>query len=446
MDVSERRTPQGAPIQSGEESPHSEGCRLTARYIFPGDAPPIEDGTLEITGGVVTALHDRRDSSAVDLGNAAIIPGLVNAHTHLEFSDLASPIAPPVPFADWIRGIVAYRRARSGNVVEVILRGLEESLRAGTTCLGEIATADTSQGFSEIPGICEGPRGVVFRELLGFGPEHVEPQLAVARSFLVGQAFQPDPDGRKTSQRVDQAGKPDLRDQPDNNRVRLGLSPHAPYSVHPELFTQVAALAAERNVPLAVHLAETREELEFLDRGTGPLAEMMRAFGAWRDGVVSPGTRPLDSLRLLESAPCVAVVHGNYLADDELEFLSSRENFSLVFCPRTHAYFRHERHPWRKLQDLGGTVAIGTDSRASNPDLSLWDELCFLRRAHPDLSDVDLLRLGTVNGAAALGMQRQCGSLRLGRPADLAVVELRGEGLFDDRNRIASVMIGGRRP
>jgi aminodeoxyfutalosine deaminase len=435
MDASERSKPRHAAIQSGEESPQSQSCRLTSRYIFPGDGPPIEHGTLEITGGIVSAVHNRRDSSALDLGNAAIIPGLVNAHTHLEFSDLPSPIPPPVPFTDWVRGVVAYRRARSGSVAGIIQRGLEESLRAGTVCVGEIATAEASivafrsakgRPFAERKATMA-PHEVVFRELLGFAPENVEPQLAVARSFL---------DAETDWQSV-------LR-RPDDDRVQFGLSPHAPYSVHPELFAKVAALAAERNVPLAVHLAETREELEFLDRGTGPLAAMLRAFGAWSDGVVSPGTRALDYLRLLERAPRVAVVHGNYLADDELEFLSRCENFSLVYCPRTHAYFRHEKHPWRKLLASGGNVAVGTDSRASNPDLSLWGELCFLRQSHPEMRDVDLLRLGTVNGAAALGLPGQCGSLHPGRSADLAVVELRGDGLFHEGNRIASVMIGGR--
>jgi cytosine/adenosine deaminase-related metal-dependent hydrolase len=420
MDASERSAPQDQPIQSGDESPHSESCRLTARFIFPGDGPPIENGTVEITSGVVAAISARRDSSAHDLGNVAIIPGLVNAHTHLEFSDLTSPIAPPFPFADWIRGVVAHRRSRTANLTEIVQQGLDESLRAGATCVGEIATGDASLdaivAFRSAKGRAR-PHAVVFRELLGFAPQTVEPQLAVARSFL---------DSR-----------------PAGGRIRLGLSPHAPYSVHPELFTKLAALAAERNVPLAVHLAETREELELLDRGTGPLVEMLRAFGAWRNGVVADGTRPMDYLRLLAGAPRVAVIHGNYLADDESHFLAGHENFALVYCPRTHAYFRHERHPWRRVTEAGGTVAIGTDSRASNPDLSLWAELCCLRRLCPDVSDAELLRLGTANSAAALGMQEHSGSLKPGRSADIAVIELRGAGLFDAANRVTRVMIGG---
>lgn len=374
---------------------------FTARIVFPGDGEPIESGTVEFAGGVITAVHGRHDPRAERLGNVALLPGLVNAHTHLEFSDLPRPIEPALPFADWVRGVVSRRRNRTLQTAEIVGRGMREAAAGGTAVLGEIATDDDVDARLS-PGT---PQVVMFRELLGFGPEETERQLQVARRFL------------------DDAGRVSAR-QPPDSLFRFGLSPHAPYSVHPELLGGAVELAKERNVPVAMHLAETREELEFLDRQTGPLVEMLKSFGAWHAGVVPPGSRPLEVLRVLAEAARGLVIHGNYLNGQEQRFLASCDNLSLVYCPRTHAYFSHDPHPWQDVLQRGGNVALGTDSRASNSDLSLWGELCFLRDRCPDVSDAELLRLGTINGAKALGVDEFAGSLAPGKRAEFALVEL----------------------
>jgi cytosine/adenosine deaminase-related metal-dependent hydrolase len=396
-------------------------CRsYQARWIFPVDVEPIENGIVEIQHGRIVAVHSTPDLRAEDLGNVAIIPGLVNAHTHLEFSDLSKPVEPPRPFSNWIRAVVEQRRNRTGP--DAIDQGMQESCRSGITTLGEIATSDWPPG--ECPS--HGLRTVLFRELLGLLPEQTHEQLAIARAHL-DQNFT------------------------ESNLIH-GLSPHAPYSVHPELFQQLVNLANEFQAPLCVHLAETKVELELLSQGTGELVEMLRDFGVWKQNIISLGTRPLDYLKLLEKLDHVLIVHGNYLSVEEMNFLAEHPNLTVVYCPRTHHYFGHHEHPWQELLRRNVNVALGTDSRASNPDLSLWQELCFLHDRYPDVSPQTLLELGTLRGSRALGLDEETGSLSVGKAADLAVVSLDDfcagydaySQLIDRKNRITRTMHAGR--
>ena len=403
-----------------------------ARWVFPVDAEPIENGTVEIDAGQIAAVHAARDPQAVDLGNAAVIPALVNSHTHLEFSDLAEPIHPPQPFTDWIRALVAHRRSRPANPAEAISLGLDESRQNGTMLLGEIAGGGHGEGATRRHGdmredrrvaASPRPRVVLFRELLGLRPDQAAGQLAIAREHL-------------------EAG-----DDGSGLIVTRGISPHAPYSVHPDLFGSLVDLAAERHAPLAIHLAETRAELELLEHGTGEFAEMLQDFGVWQADAIPRSTRPLDYLQPLAKLERALIVHGNYLSSDEIEFIAQHPNLAVVYCPRTHAYFGHAEHPWQELLSGGVTVALGTDSRASNPDLSLWKELLFLRARHPQVNPRTLLELGTIAGARALGFDHQTGTLTPGKPANLAVVSLPAEDntdpfalLFAPQNRISAVI------
>ncbi|MCH7990412.1 MAG: amidohydrolase family protein, partial [Planctomycetes bacterium] len=384
------------------------------------DAEPIENGIIEIQHGRIVAVHSTADPEAEDLGNVAIIPGLINAHTHLEFSDLAKPVEPPRPFSHWIRAVVEQRRNHTGP--SAVDRGVQESCQSGTTTLGEIATSDWPRsGFP-----AHGLRTVLFRELLGLLPEQANEQLAIARTHLE-------------------------LNHGESNLIR-GLSPHAPYSVHPDLFQQLVELANEFQAPLSVHLAETKAELELLSQGTGELVEMLADFGVWQQNIISPGTRPLDYLQLLEKLDHVLIVHGNYLSDDELDFLAEHPNMTVVYCPRTHHYFGHDEHPWQELLNRNINVAMGTDSLASNPNLSLWEELCFLRDRYPGVAPQTLLELGTLSGARALGLDDETGSLSMGKIADLAVVSSDNfrwgndaySQLFDQKQRITRTMHAGR--
>ena len=388
------------------------------------------DGRIDVRRGV--------DPAAIDLGDVALIPGLVNAHTHLEFSLLREPIPTVGRFTDWIRSVVKYRREQADlfaatrddvvrtpssgrsrllknlptglapvesgfcttqvqvgsevvqrpashrdkpggvfqqagrrpgyNTTEDAIRaGIAESVRCGTTLIGEIATT----GWSNSDYLNKDFAGVVFQELIGLTDERVGLQTELAQQVLATNGS-------------------------------FGLSPHAPYSVRPDLLKHAVGLARTAARPIAMHLAESEAELELLTDGTGEFRELLIEFGIWRDGLFGGGGRPKEWLEALADAPHSLIVHGNYLAEDELQFLAARPQMTLVYCPRTHAAFGHRDHPWRRLLELGGSVAFGTDSRASNPDLSLFAELQFVAEQQPDLSHLTLLDLATRGGRRAL--------------------------------------------
>ncbi len=247
---------------------------LRARYLFPVAGPPLRDAAITIVGERIVAVGGGAPVVGTrDLGNVAILPGLVNAHTHLEFSDLAEPLGTPgESLPSWIRRVIAERRARPPGAASGIAQGLAESIRAGTTMLGEIGTAawpDTARPAADI---------VVLRETIGLAPETCDARLAAARVHLAEPWAERGP-------------------------LRAGLSPHAPYSVHPELLMRLAELARERRAPLAMHLAESPEELEILATGGGPFRQLLEDLQAWSPGAIRPGSRVLDYLRLLAIAP-----------------------------------------------------------------------------------------------------------------------------------------------
>jgi cytosine/adenosine deaminase-related metal-dependent hydrolase len=364
------------------------------------DGPPLERGTVAIDGERIAAVapHGGRRAD-VDLGESAVLPGLVNAHTHLDLGGLRG-LAPPSPdFTDWLRQVIAHRRARTPEQVRADIRaGLAECVRHGTTLIGDISGDGASwEVLRDAP-----LRAVVFRELLGLTKDRAEAALNLAEEWLRSHAPTP--------------------------TCRPGLSPHAPYSVRGDLISRAALLAARYHAPLAVHLAETPAELELLRDRRGPFVAFLQELGVWDpDGLAAS---PADVMRAADSP--ALFIHGNYL-DPQADLGSSR---AVVYCPRTHAAFGHTPHPFRDLLARGVRVALGTDSLASNPDLDILAEIRFLHRQYPDLPGAELLRMATLAGAEALGWQDETGSLAAGKSADLVVIPLTPEAGADPYEKI----------
>ena len=399
---------------------------LKARYVFPVGQPPVPDGIVTVEGPNIVAVG--KDSSAVkpiDLGNMAILPGLVNAHTHLEFSDLTQPLGTPgMRLPDWISLVLQFRHARTAVDAKAtaVGRGLAECLRAGTTTLGEIATTGwPSYIFSQQPLDC-----TVFFELIGLQEHRL---LDLAREAT----------GHIHDSETGLSG------------WRPGLSPHAPYTARPELVSRAAKWCTSSAVPVAMHLAESPEELQLLRSGDGPFLTLLEELDAWDPAAIPVGSRPLDYLRLLASAPRALVVHGNYLDDAEIQFAAVHaDHLSVVYCPRSHAYFEHCPYPLARMIDAGVNVALGTDSRASNPDLSILSEMRHIARQRSDIRPEVILRMGTICGARSLGLEREIGELAAGKRADLVMVPLPEQDsvdpyelLFDHDRTPAAVMCGG---
>jgi aminodeoxyfutalosine deaminase len=378
-------------------SPTSVPRAVRARWVFPVERPPLEGGVITIAGDRIVAVAENASGAPpIDLGDVALLPGLVNAHTHLEFSLMRQPLGRPgITFADWVRLVIDFRRQFGvGNQSPARLAGLAESRSAGVAAIGEIATADWPE---TVPAPLDELQVVVFRELLGLAGERIESLMRLAEKHTeTGPARRP----------------PHL----------AGLSPHAPYTVHPQVIKRACELSAEKRLPVAMHLAETREELDLLASHSGPLVSLLKSLGAWQPDALPRGRRPLEYLRKLATAHRALAIHGNYLQADEIELLAAhRDRMSVVYCPRTHAYFGHEPYPLAEMLAAGVRVAVGTDSRASNPDLDLWQELRHIAQRHPQVSPGEILRMGTLAGAEALGLAGKLGSISVGKRAAFAV-------------------------
>lgn len=371
-----------------------------ARYVFPVASPPIADGVVTIDAGRIIAVGRQAvRCHTTDLGNVAILPGLINAHTHLEFSGLNAPLGTPgMSLPDWIRLVAGYRRQVSpaSNSIH-IARGLMECWATGTVALGDIAT--TAGSF---PSNLEGNERMdttIFLESIGLRQELIESRLAASHKYLSDGAAQ---------------------------CWRHGLSPHAPYSIHPRLFDGLLNLASQHKVPLAFHLAETLEELDLLATGGGPFRELLIGLGAWDETAIPRGTRPIEYLHALVRSDVQAlIIHANYLDDEEIRLVASHpDRLTVVYCPRTHAYFGHAPHPLPKLLAAGANVALGTDSRASNPDLDLLEEIRFVARRFPELPSGLPLELGTLMAARAMELEHRLGTIEPDKDAAMVSVPL----------------------
>ncbi|MGH7170345.1 MAG: amidohydrolase family protein [Gemmataceae bacterium] len=371
---------------------------LTARWVFPVSHPPLADGVLTIAGERIISVEPRgRQAVDEDLGEVAILPGFVNAHTHLDLSGLRGRCPPSGDFTSWLRQVIAHRRGMTPEQIDADIRaGLAESLRHGTTLLGDVSGDGGSWEVLKNAPL----RAIVFREMLGL------PEARASGAW----------------QRLDHW----LESRSATPTCRPGVSPHAPYSVRAALFFA----AATRGVPVAVHLAETADEQELLVLRRGAFVPFLRDLEVWAPDGLAEDTDHV--LKLLNGLSPTLLVHGNYLAPS----VNIPSNCSIVYCPRTHAAFGHGPHPFRRFLERGVRVALGTDSLASNPDLSVLAEMRHLHRHYPDVPGDVLLRMATLSGAEALGWADETGSLEAGKSADLVVVPFSPDAAGDPYQRL----------
>lgn len=373
---------------------------LRAKYLVCVEGPVIENGAMAVEDGRIAAIGPADafpHQGALDYGHAVIGPGFVNAHTHLELSALAGRVRPSHDFVDWLRwlvGMLGSDVAERDQVHAAVRAGIAELLRNGVTMVGDI-TRKPSWAREALSAslLC----GVSFGEVLAIG----------SRRHLLAE-------------RLEAAAERGW----ERERLRTGISPHAPYTVEPDGMLTCAKRAATFGAPVCMHLAETREEEEFTRQGSGPLADLMREFGVWDDRIPSSGCSPVELAHRTELlGPRTVIAHANYVSDADIE-LTAACGASVAFCPRTHRAFGHSPHRFRNMLAAGVNVCIGTDSLASAPSLSVLEELRFLRHENPDMPPEELLAMGTLHGARALGLPDEAGSLVVGKSADLAVIPL----------------------
>lgn len=380
--------------------------RYRAAWVLPIAAPPIRDGWVDVERGRIvgvgaTALHGS-DRPVRDLGAVALMPGLVNAHTHLELSHLRDQIPVSDQFVSWVRGVMASRRARpnpsADEILDGIRMGIDEAVRCGTVLVGDIS--NTLVPYAPLAD--SELAATLFYELIRFNA--ADPAGLVADACARLDSLAPTGDVRPT------------------------LAAHAPYSVAPSVFTAIrAAMDRWPLRPCSVHLAESREETEFIAEGTGEWRTFLEQVGSWDPAWTPPRLSPvaaLDDLGFLSTR--TLAVHGVQMSADDLARLAARGT-TLVTCPRSNTHTGAGRPPISAFYGSGVRVAVGTDSLASTPDLNLFAELAAMRALAPDVSAAALLESATQQGALALGFESEFGTLTQGRRARMLAVALTGD-------------------
>ncbi|HEY6361418.1 MAG TPA: amidohydrolase family protein [Vicinamibacterales bacterium] len=391
--------------------------RYRAEWLLPIADDPIRDGWVEVDRGRITATGRGVAPDAIDLGNAVILPALVNAHTHLELSYLRGAVPPAGRFLDWIRPLLAARSGYSDpadrRILDQARRAIGESRASGTGLVG-----DVSNTLVTVPLLREaGMASLVFYELLGFNVTNGVGRVWDARA------------------KIAEHGGTD-------SDVRIALAPHAPYSVSPELFQAIRAdIDADSEHVSTVHLGESAEELEFVRRGAGPWRDLLEELGTWNDGWSPHGGSPVEylaDLGFLDGR--VLAVHAVQLTGDDLARLRSLGT-TVVSCPRSNRHVGVGSPPLESFYARGVSVAFGTDSLASVDSLNLFDELAEARRIAPDVPAAHLLESATMCGAQALGFGKDYGTIEPGKRAALIAVRLPGR-----LNDVEEYLVGGVAP
>jgi len=394
-----------------------------AAWILPISGPPIRNGAVLTRAGRVVAAFAGPYPPAgfaapglidgpletVDLGDTAVLPGLVNAHTHLELSWMRQRIPPSGSMSAWASKLIALRREQGDDPPAPIADAIQELRAAGTALVGDVT--NTLAAYDLLSESRLG--GVVFHELLGFASPSPGPLVDGARATL--ERLTP------------------------HAQWRRSVVPHAPFSVSPALFQAIAKASGE--LPVSVHLGESAEEMEFLRTGTGPWRELLGRIGAWNEQWQPPGCGPVEYLdRLGVVNDRLLAVHGTQLDGQELARLAARRA-TLVACPRSNRWTGAGTPPIERFYESGVRVAIGTDSLASVEDLSLFAELAFMRELAPNVPADRLLESATLAGAQALGFASEFGTIETGKRAELIAVRI-PRGLED----VEEYLVGGIEP
>ena len=368
--------------------------RIRAQFVHPVTAPPIEDGAVLVDDrGTIAAVGPnlvvptRPGARQLEFPDARLLPGLVNTHTHLELTHLAGKNAER-EFAGWIRTL---RALKDATTPEEFSRSAEQGVRdawaAGVTCV-----ADTGSTGAPLEALARlGGRGIYYQEV--FGPDPAQCAASMAELDRALARLSP------------------LASSP----LSLGVSPHAPYTVSEPLYRAVADLARRERWPLAMHLAESRAETELVRDGSGPFADALRARGfAVRAQHCSP-VQYLLRLGVLQRATGWLCIHGVQVDGPDIDVLRDA-GVAVAHCPRSNRVHGHGTAPLAAFRRAGLPVGLGTDSVVSVGDSSLLAEATAAA-----LDGEDALRMLTIEGARALGLEREIGSLEVGKQADLAL-------------------------
>jgi aminodeoxyfutalosine deaminase len=368
--------------------------RYRAAWILPIDRPPIAGGVVSVERDAIAGVGEYDGGPVEDLGNVAVLPGLVNAHTHLELSWMRGQVPPSSSMPAWAASLMALRRTVSQEPADPIAGAIAEARTSGTSLVGDV----TNTFATYEPLLDSQLSAALFRELLGFSA--------------------PDPDAAVA------AARQQIAELTPVGWLRPSIAPHAPYSVSPALLRAIAAADASAGTPVSIHLGESAQEIEFLRSGTGEWRALLESLGAWNPSWTPPACGPVEYLdrQGLVSGRLLAV-HGVRFDDDDISRLRAA-GATIVTCPRSNRWTGAGEPPIERFYASGVRVAIGTDSLASVDDLNLFTEMAEVRRLARTVPASRILRSATLDGAAALGFGEDLGTISAGKRADLLTIRV----------------------
>lgn len=406
---------------------------LRARIILPVTAPPIEDGAVFVQGNKIRAVAPWKNlkphlrEKALDLGEVILLPGLVNAHCHLDYTDMAGELSPPKTFTDWIGAITAHKTGWSySDYARSWLRGAHQLLKTGTTTVADIeAMPDLlPEAWDATP-----LRIFSFLEMTGIKSRRHPKEIL-----------------REAIQQIDSLKHP---------RHCAMLSPHAPYSTLPELLRLTSRISKKRKWRVSIHVAESEQEFEMFSEATGKMHDWLARNE--RDnsdcGLGSPVAH-LEHQKLLGEN--VLAIHVNCLARGDATLLAKTKTH-VVHCPRSHDYFKHPKFERERLANAGVNLCLGTDSLATTrrigkqkPELDMFAEMRALADKDKAISPEEILQMATTNGARALGLAGKIGEISKNAFPDLITLPFNGkfsraaEAVIAHTGNVNSSMIEGR--
>src|SRR3984893_319642 len=366
---------------------------IRSRFVWPMVGEPIENGAVSVEANKIVAVARCEEVKAqhrgevLDLGEQVLLPGLINAHCHLDYTILRGRIPPPSSFDDWIRAINAEKaNLTAQDYVASIKEGFVEAQRFGTTTIANLI------GVPELIAEIEEPiRTWWFGELIDVrAPDRAESIADLAVESL-------------------------------KSAKHWGLAPHAPFTASAHLYARCEEIARGQNVLLTTHLAESREEMQMFRDAGGPAFDFLKSIGRPMDDCGQE--TPLSFLiRRQQIDERWIIAHLNELTDSDFDLLARAEKFHIAHCPRSHTFLGHAPFALKKLRALGFNICLGTDSLASNSSLNLFSEMRELQRKAPELPPREILEMATLNGARALGQSVALVIIAPGFFADLITI------------------------
>ena len=379
---------------------------VRARIVVTMDGPPVANGAVVISGkrivdaGPFDDIKAAHSGEIVDLGEQVLLPGLINAHCHLDYTCLRGKIPPPKSFADWIQALNAAKANLSeDDYLNSIREGFAEATEFGTTTIANL-TARPELAARMRPLI----RTWWFAELIDVrAPQRAGPIVDLAIKAL-------------------------------HTEEHWGLAPHALYTASADLYRRCEEIVQRENILLTTHLAESREEMSMFCDESGPLYDFLKEIGREMSdcGGETPLKKFVGCLGEASLRSCI-VAHLNELTASDFDLLQrSNAKFSIVHCPRSHEYFGHSAFQADRLRSLGFNICLGTDSLASNDDLSLFAEMRQFQKQFPSISAEKILEMVTTNPSRALGRENAFGKIRRDTHADLVAVLFSGGDAFEE--------------